>query len=81
MSKDMTDSEAAEFYYAHRDDPEPAGETVEVRVSRRLLRLSRVISVRFDPEEAAIIEQRAAEAGLTMSDYVRHVALSQNRHA
>ena len=72
MPRDMSDSEAAEYYYAHRDDPEPAGETVEVRVSKRL---SRVISVRFDPDEAAIIEQRAAEAGVTMSAYVRQAAL------
>jgi hypothetical protein len=74
----MTDSEAADFYYAHRDDPEPASETVEVQVSKPL---SRVISVRFDPDEAAIIEQRAAEAGLTMSAYVRQAALYQNRRA
>ena len=71
---EMTDEEAAEFYYAHRDDPESTNDSIEVRSSKRL---SRVISVRFDPDEASIIEQRAADAGMTMSAYVRQAALER----
>jgi hypothetical protein len=73
-SDEMTDEEAAEFYYAHRDDPESADDSVEVRSSKRL---SRVVSIRFDPDEASIIEQRAADAGMTMSAYVRQAALER----
>jgi predicted HicB family RNase H-like nuclease len=47
---------------------------VELETPRRL---SRVISVRFDPEEAAAVEQNARRAGLTMSAYVRQAALGQ----
>jgi hypothetical protein len=74
--RDMTDEEAAEFYYAHRNDPQLAGDIVEVEIIVAK-RLSRVISVRFDPDEAAVIEQRAAAAGITMSAYVRHAALGR----
>lgn len=71
---DMTDEEAATFYYAHRDDPDPADDGVQTKPSKRL---SRVISVRFDPDEAAVIEQHASDAGMTMSAYVRHAALGR----
>lgn len=69
----MTDEEAAEFYYAHRAEPDDAVDSVQLERPRRL---SRVVSVRFDPDELAIIDQRAREAGLTMSAYVRQAALS-----
>lgn len=71
---DLTDEEAADFYYAHRNDPLPAGDSVQTKPSSRL---SRVISVRFDPDEAAVIEQHAHDAGLTMSAYLRHAALGR----
>jgi len=67
-----TDAEAAEFYYAHRNDPDVTESSVEIESPKRL---SRVISVRFDPDEAAVIEQRAKDSGLTMSAYVRQTAL------
>lgn len=53
---EMTDQEAADFYYAHRDEPDDAATSVDLEAPRRL---SRVVSVRFDPEEAVVIEQRA----------------------
>ena len=74
-AEEMTDDEAAEFYYAHRNDPDRAGEPAELDTPRRL---SRVISVRFDPDEAAVIEQHARLAGLTMSAYVRQAALGRS---
>jgi len=70
----MTDEEAGEFYYAHRNDPDLTGEPVELETPARL---SRVISVRFNPDEAAVVEQRARETGLTMSAYVRQAALGR----
>jgi len=71
----MTDQEAAEFYYARRAEPDGAAEPVELDTPRRL---SRVISVRFDPDEAAAVEQHAREAGLTVSAYVRQAALGRS---
>lgn len=71
----MTDEEAAEYYYAHRNDPERPAEQVKIDVPGRL---SRVVSVRFNPQEAAVIEARAKDAGMTMSAYVRHAALAHH---
>lgn len=71
---DLTDEEAADFYYAHRNDPGPADDSVRIKPAKRL---SRVISVRFDPDEAAVIERHANDAGMTMSAYVRHAALGR----
>ncbi|GDY30978.1 plasmid mobilization protein [Gandjariella thermophila] len=69
---EMTDAEAADFYYQHRNDPDLVGEEVEVVAPARL---SRVVSVRFSPEEAEKVQQRAEAAGLTLSAYVRQAAL------
>lgn len=71
----MTDQEAAEFYYARRAEPDGAAEPVELDTPRRL---SRVISVRFDPDEAAVIERQARDVGLTVSAYVRQAALGRS---
>lgn len=73
---DLTDEEAADFYYTHRNDPDPdpADDSVQTKPAKRL---SRVISVRFDPDEAAVIERHANDAGMTMSAYVRHAALGR----
>ncbi|HEY0641077.1 MAG TPA: hypothetical protein VGD67_25880 [Pseudonocardiaceae bacterium] len=54
----MTDEEAADFYYAHRGDPEQEGDDIVIRTPAK--RLSRVISVRFDPDEAAVIDDSPA---------------------
>jgi hypothetical protein len=70
----MTDQEAADYYYGHRNEPDDAARPVELEAPRRL---SRVVSVRFDPDEAALVEQRAKEAGLTMSAFVRQAALGR----
>lgn len=69
----MTDEQAADWYYEHRNDPDFAGETVEVRRSGRL---SRVYSVRFSPDEAERLEFRARQAGMTVSQYIRQAVTS-----
>jgi hypothetical protein len=61
---EMTDEEAAEYYYSRRDEPRQPDEQVKIDVTTKL---SRVISVRFDPQEAAVIEERAKAMGMTMS--------------
>jgi hypothetical protein len=70
----MTDQDAADYYYTHRNEPGDTATPVDLEAPRRL---SRVVSVRFDPDEAAIIEQRAKEGGLTMSAFVRQAALGR----
>ncbi|MEV5747800.1 ribbon-helix-helix protein, CopG family [Actinoallomurus sp. NPDC052308] len=74
MSKpEMSDAEAAEFYYEHRDDPEVWGEQVEARISRKL---DSVISVRFNSAEIERIQQLADAAGLSLSSFIRRAALT-----
>jgi hypothetical protein len=70
----MTDQEAADYYYTDRNEPDDTATPVDLDAPRRL---SRVVSVRFDPDEAAIIAQRAKDAGLTMSAFVRRAALGR----
>ncbi len=72
---EMTDEEAAEYYYSRRDEPRQPDGQVKIDVSTKL---SRVISVRFDPQEAAVIEERAKAMGMTMSAYVRQAALGRH---
>jgi hypothetical protein len=69
----MTDQEAMD-YYTHRNEPDDAATSVDLEAPRRL---SRVVSVRFDPDEAAVVEQHAKEAGLTMSAFVRQAPLGR----
>jgi len=63
---------AADYYDTRRHEPGDTATPVDLEAPRRL---SRVVSVRFDPDEAAVIEQRAKDAGLTMSAFIRQAAL------
>lgn len=60
--------------HCRSSEPGDTATSVDVEAPRRL---SRVVSIRFDPDEAAIIEQRAKEVGLTMSAFVRQAALAR----
>jgi hypothetical protein len=68
----------AEYYQAHKDDPE---EWAEPRVGRKPAkrRLAAMISVRFTPEEEDLVRQAATERGESVSHFVRTAALSQAR--
>lgn len=70
MSHDPLD---AEFYQAHRDDPDVWGEPEEPpqRKRRPGAGLEATITVRFSAEEAETIRRLAKEAGLTYSEIVR----------
>ncbi|MFC4532555.1 plasmid mobilization protein [Sphaerisporangium dianthi] len=69
----MSEAELAEYYYEHRDDPDFLGEEVPQAGSNRL---SSMVSVRFPPEEAVRVRRAAEEAGMTLSSYLRHCALT-----
>jgi uncharacterized protein (DUF1778 family) len=67
---DMGEAEAADRYYAHRDEADTVGEEVAYvppRGARIALRLS------FDDERH--IRQAAERAGITVSAFVRQAAL------
>lgn len=72
---DMSDAEAAAYYYAHRDDPDIWGEQVETSVSKKL---DSVISVRFNSEEIAQIQRAADAAGLSLSAFIRRSVLASH---
>ncbi|MEV0406435.1 hypothetical protein [Actinoallomurus sp. NPDC050550] len=71
--REMSNAEAAEFYYEHRDDPEMWGEQVDAKISRKL---DSVVSVRFNSAEIERIQQAADAAGLSLSSFIRHAALT-----
>ena len=64
----------ADYYQAHKDDEGEWGEQVASQGERR--RLSSMISVRFTPGEADLVRHTAEEQGRSVSDFVRHAALS-----
>ncbi len=61
----------AEFYRAHKDDPEMWGEPEEDAPPARPGALSATITVRFSPDEAADLRELAEEMGATYSEIVR----------
>ena len=76
----MTEQEWADYYQAHKDDPDLWGESVpppkkprgrpsEGRGAR--------ISVRFTPEEMAVIRAKSKEQGITYSEIVRQAVNAQ----
>jgi uncharacterized protein (DUF1778 family) len=68
----MTESERADYYYEHRDDPEVWNEAQHGRPRR----LSTVLSIRFGAAEAERVNAAAENAGMTLSAYVRQSVLS-----
>jgi uncharacterized protein (DUF1778 family) len=70
----MTEAELAEYYYAHRNDPDMLGEQVEYvppRAARAAVRLS------FEEEDR--IRQAAQRAGMSVSAFLRQAGLSAAR--
>lgn len=78
----MEERELAEQIEAMRDDPEawgsPAAEPERKRKSERRQR-GAMVSVRFSPEELASVQEHAADAGTSVSGYLRNLALSAAR--
>lgn len=69
----MTD---AEFYQAHKDDPEEWGEPEGSRGRKPAReRLDSIISVRLTPDEAEALRAAAVDRGLSLSAFVRAAAL------
>ena len=69
----MTD---AEFYQAHKDDPEEWEDADGSRGRKpRRERLDSIISVRLTPDEEDALRAAAADRGLSLSAFVRGAAL------
>jgi hypothetical protein len=65
------DTDAAEFYERHKDDPEVWGEPVEAPMAKRHGGLGATITVRFSEEEAELLRSLAARLDMTYSELVR----------
>jgi hypothetical protein len=75
----MKERELAEQIEAMRDDAEAWGESVaEPERKRKSERRQRgaMVSVRFSPDELASVQEHAAEAGMSVSGYLRNLALA-----
>lgn len=64
----------ADYYQAHKDDPDEWGEAEPAPKSRRR-RLVAMISVRFSPEEEQAVRRAAREVGKSVSNFIRQAAL------
>src|SRR5579875_2434 len=78
----MTDEEMAGQIEAMRDDSEawgePAPEPERKRKSERRQR-GAMGSVRFSPDELACVQAHATDAGMSVSGYLRDLALEASR--
>jgi hypothetical protein len=72
-----SESERAEYYESHKDDPELWGEPQPAKPRRRL---ASMISVRLSPDEADAIREAAEREGLSVSAFLRAAALKEARH-
>jgi len=68
----MTEAELAEYYQDHRGDTE---EWEPAEAISRPARLDVTISVRFTPEEIAAVRERARDAGMRPTAFIRQAAL------
>jgi hypothetical protein len=78
----MKERELAEQIEAMRDDAEVWGEPVtEPARKRKSERRQRgaMVSVRFSPDELASVQEHAADAGMSVSGYLRNLALAAAR--
>jgi hypothetical protein len=76
----MSDEETrAQYYQAHRDDPEDWGEPERPPASPKR-RLASMISVRFSPDEADMVRRAAEAADESLSQFVRKAALQRCQH-
>lgn len=71
-TRDMTEDELADYYHDHRDDMDQWGDPEPIRKPDRL---DVTISVRFTADEIAAVRQRATEAGVKPTVFIRHAAL------
>lgn len=80
MMVPMTEQELAAEIEAQRDVPEAWGEPEPER-KRKSERRQRgaLVSVRFTPDELAVVQAHAARAGTSVSGYVRDIALAAAR--
>ena len=67
--EDMTEAELAEYYYEHRDDLEGEDITEQVEVATPL---AIQIAVRFNQDEASAIRKAAADAEVSVSEFIRN---------
>jgi hypothetical protein len=78
----MREGEFAEQIEAMRDDAaawgEPTAKPERKRKSERRQR-GALVSVRFTPDELASVQEHAAEAGTSVSGYLRNLALTAAR--
>jgi hypothetical protein len=68
----------ADYYQAHKDDPEEWGDPQPVQKSKKR-RLAAMISVRFTPEEEDEIRRAALTKGTSVSQFIRETALKEAR--
>jgi hypothetical protein len=71
-----SESERAEYYESHKDDPDLWGEPEPAKPRRRL---ASMISVRLSPDEAEAIREAADREGLSVSAFLRAAALKEAR--
>ena len=69
-----SESERAEYYEAHKDDPSIWGEPTPVKPRRRL---ASMISVRLSPDEVEVVRAAADQRGLSVSGFLRTAALKE----
>lgn len=69
----------ADYYQAHKDDPEEWGEPRPAPKSRRR-RLVAIISVRFTSDEEQAVRREAREMGKSVSTFIRQAALKAAGH-
>ena len=68
----------ADYYQAHKDEPEEWGEA-EPAPKSRSRRLAAMISVRFTPEEEEIVREAALNVNESLSHFIRQAALKEAR--
>jgi len=74
----MTDEQAAEYYYRHRDEIEQEpGEPVDIELARPL---SLVVSVRLRADEVEQVGTASEAAGMKISTFIRQAALAAATH-
>ena len=71
----MNAEDRADYYQAHKDDPDEWGEPQAG--PRRRQRMASVLSVRFAPDEVDAIRAEADRQGLSVSAFVRAAALRE----
>jgi predicted DNA binding CopG/RHH family protein len=71
MTENVSEAELADYYNRTRDISDfEGGEEVPITVKRNV-----TISVRFSPEELENLRQRADEAGVKVTSFIRAAAL------